>query len=270
MACQGDVHREEGGSFGKNPEPVVEGVLGCAFVPFLTRRNEAAAFYGGAARDRGRVDQLDREPKIQDQFGSEVVFLIPEDLAVGHAGEKGDESALDLIQLSDVSLGNHATASGLFQNRVDNILADLSLGFAVHEDWHGVVLRGSGRVVLALVFLLVLLLSHLGGAWTDVRMVHVIQHLNLEVQVIPVVLGLRSLDPGSGEPAHAPMVSGEVLTLAWVPPGVVVLGCTRSADALHVLVNLLRHYEVSLVAPVLGSLVRAPLVGSSPGEAAAA
>ena len=218
MACQGDVHGEEGGSLGKDPEPIIEGVLGCAFVPFLTGRNEAAAFDGRAAWDGGRVDQLDREPKIQDQLRREVILLVPEDLAVGHAGEQGDESALDLVQLSDVSLGNHATASGLFQNRVDNILADLSLGFAVHEDRHRLVLCGGGWLVLDLVLFLALLFSHLGGAWTDVRVVHVIQHLNLEVKIIPIMLGLCSLDPGRGEPAHAPVVCGEVLALARVPP----------------------------------------------------
>ena len=161
---------EEGGSLGKDPEPIVEGVLGCAFVPFLTWRNEAAALNGGAAWDRGRVDQLDWEPEVQDQLWGEVVFLVPKDLAVGHAGKEGNEGALDLVQLSNVCFGNHATATGLLQNRVDDILADLSLSLAVHEDGHRVVLLSRRWVVLPWA----LLLSHLRGAWTYIWVVHVI------------------------------------------------------------------------------------------------
>ena len=66
------------------------------------------------------------------------------------------------------------------------------------------------------------------------------------------------------------MVSGEVLPLAWIPPGIIVPGGARSADAFHILVDLLRHYEVSLVSPVSRCLVGAPFVGPPPGETAAA
>ena len=273
-ASQGDAHGEVGGSFGKDPEPIIIGVLGCAFVPLLPRRNEVAALKWSATWDRGRVDQLDREPEIQYQLWCEVVLVVEQHVAVGHALEEGDEGALDLLQFGDVSLGNHAAASCLLQNRVDDVLADLGLCLRVHEDGQGVVLLGSGRLVLRLVFLLVLflalLLSQVSGAWAYVRVVHVVQNLNLEVKVVPVMLGLRGLDPGRGEPAHAPVVGGKVLTFAGVPPWVVVPGSTRRADAFHILVDLLRYNEVGLVAPVLGSLVRAPLVGSSTGEAAAA
>ena len=53
MASQGDVHGEEGGSLGKDPEPIIIGVLGRAFVPLLSGRNEAAAFNGRTAWDGG-------------------------------------------------------------------------------------------------------------------------------------------------------------------------------------------------------------------------
>ena len=42
-ASQRDAHGKVGGSFGKDPESIIVGVLGCAFVPLLAGRNEAAA-----------------------------------------------------------------------------------------------------------------------------------------------------------------------------------------------------------------------------------
>ena len=55
-ASQGDAHGEVGGSFGKDPESIVVGVFGGAFVPLLAGRNEVAALERRAAWDRGRVD----------------------------------------------------------------------------------------------------------------------------------------------------------------------------------------------------------------------
>ena len=135
MTREGNVGKGRG-SFGKDPETLVDGVLGSSLVPLLPWENEAAALDVGTALicDWYGVNQLDGKAEVEHKIRREVVFVVPDDLVVGHAGQDSHQAVLNLFELRDVGFGDHVTATGLLEDRIDDVLADLGLSCAVPEN----------------------------------------------------------------------------------------------------------------------------------------